>query len=136
MLAGGFLGRLCLSGDFATLRPEQRALVADAIALYRRVAPIIRRGRSHRHGPDVQAYRHAEGWQAVVRIGATGRQALVVAHTFAKSGRGPIPIPLPAGRWRIAETLREPAAGVTLTKTKLRWHPRADWAATVVLLTR
>jgi alpha-galactosidase len=136
LLAGGFLGRLCLSGDFATLRPEQRALVAEAIALYRRAVPVIRRGRSYRHGPDVQAYRHAEGWQAVVRVGASGRQALVVAHTFARSGKGPVAIPLPAGRWRIAAALRESAARVALTKGGLSWQACGDWAATVVLLTR
>ncbi|MCF7689156.1 MAG: alpha-galactosidase [Cephaloticoccus sp.] len=136
LLAGGFLGRLCLSGDFATLRPAQRALVAQAIALYKKSVPIIRRGRSYRHGPEVLAYRHAEGWQAVVRVGTTGKQALVVAHTFAKPGQTTVRVPLPTGKWKVADTLMEKSGGVTLAQGKLRWQPKGEWAAAVVLLTR
>jgi len=135
-LAGGLLGRLCLSGDFATLRPDQRALVAQAIALYKKAAPIIRRGRSYRHGPEVQAYRHAQGWQAVVRVGSTGRRALVVAHTFAKPGRTTVRVPLPTGKWKLADMLVEKAGGVSLAKGELHWQPKGEWAAVVVLLTR
>lgn len=136
LLAGGFLGRLCLSGDFATLRPEQRTLVAAAIALYERAAPVIRHGRSYRHGPDVLAYRHAEGWQAVVRVGATGRQALVVAHTFAKPGATTIKVPLPKARWRVTGSLAERSSTLKLATGELRWRPRGEWAAAVVLLER
>ncbi len=136
LLAGGFLGRLCLSGDFATLRPKQREIVDQAITLYERVAPIIRRGRSYRHGPDVQSYRHAEGWQAVVRVGTAGRKALVVAHTFAKPGQTVLHIPLPSGKWKISDTLVEKTGGVTLAKGEFRWQPKGEWAAVVVLLTR
>ncbi|MFI5355976.1 MAG: glycoside hydrolase family 36 protein [Opitutales bacterium] len=141
LLAGGFLGRLCLSGDFATLRPEQRQLVDRAIALYRRAVPVIKRGRSSRHGPEVMAYRHAEGWQAVVRVGATGRQALVVAHSFARCGRGVRRIPLPPGKWRMVAALLEepghpPICEATLTPGELRWRPPGEWSAAVLLLTR
>lgn len=136
LLAGGFLGRLCLSGDFATLRPKQRALVTQAIALYKRAAPIIRRGRSYRHGPEVQSYRHAAGWQAVVRVGSTGRQALVVAHTFAKPRQTALRIPLPSGKWKLADSLQEKSGDVTVVKGELRWIPHGEWAATVILLTR
>ncbi len=75
LLTGGFLGRLCLSGDFPTLRPAQRALVDRAIALYAQASAVIRHGRSHRYGPEVKNYRHADGWQAVLRIGADARRA-------------------------------------------------------------
>jgi alpha-galactosidase len=136
LLAGGFLGRLCLSGDFATLRPEQRELVVQAIALYKKAAPIIRRGCSTRHGPAVQSYRHAEGWQAVVRVGHTGKQALVVTHTFAKLGRTTLRIPIPKGKWKITETLMEKSGDVALVKGELHWQPKGEWGATVVLLTR
>jgi alpha-galactosidase len=136
LLAGGFLGRLCLSGDFATLRPEQRALVAAAIALYGRAAPVIRHGRSYRHGPDVPAYRHAEGWQVVVRVGATGKQALVVAHTFAKPGVALIKVPLPKGKWRVAGALAEQASTLKLATGELHWRPQGEWAAAVGLLER
>lgn len=136
LLAGGFLGRLCISGDFATLRPKQRELLDQAIALYKRVAPIISRGQSRRFGPEVQSYRHAEGWQAVVRVGSTGKQALIVAHTFAKPGQTTLSIPLPTGKWKVADTLLEKSGGVSLAKGELQWQPKGQWAAAVVLLTR
>jgi alpha-galactosidase len=136
LLAGGFLGRLCLSGDFATLRPEQRAFVAAAIALYGRATPVIRHGRSYRHGPNVPAYRHAEGWQAVVRVGVTGKQALVVAHTFAKPGAATIKVPLPKGRWCVAGSLAERSSTLKLATGELCWQPKGEWAAAAVLLER
>jgi len=136
LLAGGFLGRLCLSGDFATLRPDQRALVAEAIALYERAVPIIRAGRSYRYGPEVCAYRHAEGWQAVVRVGETGKQALVVAHTFAKPGVATIKVPLPKGKWLLVGSLAEKSSALKLTAGELRWKPKGEWAAAVALLER
>jgi len=136
LLAAGFLGRLCLSGDFPTLRPEQRALVDRALALYAQAVPVIRRGRSRRYGPEVLAYRHPQGWQAVVRVGATGRQALVVGHVFARPGATTIRVPLPPGRWRVANELHTDRRGVVLTAGELRWRPAGEWSACVVLLRR
>ncbi len=136
LLAGGFLGRLCLSGDFPTLRPEQRALVDRAIALYALAAPAIRRGRSHRYGPEVAAYRHAQGWQAVVRVGADGKKLLMVGHAFENHGVKTIRLPLPPGRWRVVGELHTDRRGVTLAKGELRWQPAGEWSASVVLLTR
>jgi len=136
LLAGGFLGRLCLSGDFPTLKPAQRALVDRAIALYAQAAPVIRSGTSRRYGPDVMAYRHAKGWQVVVRRGAGGRKLLVVGHTFEKPGVKIIRVPLPPGKWRVAGELHTDRSGVKLAKGELRWTPAGEWSANVVLLTR
>ena len=136
LLAGGFLGRLCLSGDFPTLKPEQRVLVDRAIALYGQAASVIRSGRSRRYGPDVAAYRHAQGWQVVVRTGTDGKNLLVVGHTFEKPGVKTIRVPLPPGKWRVAGELHTDRSGVKLAKGELRWTPAGEWAANVVLLTR
>lgn len=136
LLTAGFLGRLCLSGDFVTLRPDQRRLVDRAIALYAEAAPVIRRGRSVRHGPEVKVYRHAEGWQAVVRVGATGRQALVVSHAFGRPGVKTVRVPLPPGKWRVAGELHSDRKGATLAKGELRWTPAGEWSGAVVLLKR
>ena len=134
LLTGGFLGRLCLSGDFPTLRPTQRALVDRAIALYAEAVPVIRRGRSRRHGPEVTTYRHARGWQAVVRSGADGKQVLVVGHTFARPGVKTIRVPLPPGRWRVAGELHADRQGVKIVQGELRWQPVGEWAGCAVLL--
>ncbi len=136
LLAGGFLGRLCLSGDFPTLQPGQRALVDRAIRLYAEAAPVIRRGRSRRHGPEVLAYRHAQGWQAMVRTSSDGRTALVVAHVFANPGARTLRIPLPAGRWRVTNELHADRRGATVARDGLRWVVPGEWSAIVVLLRR
>ncbi|MEO6874835.1 MAG: glycoside hydrolase family 36 protein [Opitutaceae bacterium] len=136
LLAGGFLGRLCLSGHFPTLRKEQRVLVDRAIALYAQAASVIRHGRSRRYGPEVAAYRHAKGWQVVVRAGADGKKLLVVGHAFEKPGVKSIRVPLPPGKWRVMGEIHTDRTGVKLTKGELRWTPAGDWSANVVLLSR
>lgn len=136
LLTGGFLGRLCLSGDFPTLRPAQRALVDRAIALYAEAVPVIRAGRSHRFGPEVRNYRHADGWQAVLRVGAGARRALCVAHTFAQPGVKTIRIPLPPGRWRIAGELAEKAGEARINGRDLVWRPAGEWCGCAVVLQR
>lgn len=136
LLAGGFLGRLCLSGDFPTLRPEQRALVDRAIALYAQAAPIIRRGRSQRHGPDVPAYRHATGWQAIVRTSHDGKKLVVVAHTFAKPAVKTLRLPLPPGQWRMTGDLQADRSRLELKSGTLHWHPAGEWSACVAFLRR
>lgn len=134
LLAGGFLGRLCLSGKFVELKPAQRAIVDRAIALYADAAPTIRSGRSRRHGPDVMAYRHAQGWQAIVRTSADEKQLLVVAHTFEKPGAKTIRLPLPKGAWRITGELHSDKKGATLKAGELHWTPAGEWHATAILL--
>ena len=136
VLASGFLGRLCLSGDFTTLRPEQRRLADRAIALYQRSAGAIKAGRSYRHGPAVKTYRRAEGWQAVVRVGVDGREALVVAHTFAKPSLATLRIPLPKGRWRVADEFPAARSVVKLAAGELRWKHPGAWSGAVILLRR
>ena len=117
-------------------RAATAKVVDRAIALYAQAVPVIRNGRSRRYGPDVAAYRHAQGWQVVVRVGAGGRQLLVVGHAFAKIGVKTIRVPLPPGRWRVAEELHTDRRGLTLTRGELRWQPAGEWSANVVLLAR
>lgn len=136
VLASGFLGRLCLSGDYLTLRPEQHDLTARAIALYRLAAPAIARGRTWRYGPAVPAYRHARGWQAVVRVAADGRTAVVVAHTFAEPKTRELRVRLPAGKWKIAGELTESNRGAQIAAGEWRWRPGGEWAGCVTVLRR
>lgn len=81
VLAGTFLGRMCLSGDVDRLSEQQWRLVEDSIAFYRKCAAVIRDGITFRFGPEVRSYAHPEGYQIVVR--AAGGQAMAVIHTFA-----------------------------------------------------
>lgn len=93
-LTAGLLGRLCLSGEVLDLSAEQWKVVERCVAFYRRVAPVIARGRSRRYGPELAEWRHPKGWQALVRVNADA--ALVVVHTFAEAP-GTVRVPVPEG---------------------------------------
>ena len=85
VLAGTFLGRMCLSGDVDNLSDGQWEIVDGSIAFYRKCAGIIRDGITYRYGPDVHSYAHPEGYQVIVRI--AGDKAMAVVHTFGNSGQ-------------------------------------------------
>src|SRR5207237_9272787 len=56
-LAATFLGRMCLSGEYDALSPDQHAIVARATRLYRQAAPLIRHGtRSEEHTSELQSH--------------------------------------------------------------------------------
>ncbi len=132
-LAATFLGRMCLSGEVDRLSDGQWARVGDAMALYRRAAPILRDGTSRTAGSVGDSWRHPSGWQAVVRTAADGRSALVVCHAFADFPAGPLRVPLP-GRWTVDATF---GTGDTPTfPGGLAWTPPAPFTAVVVLLRR
>jgi alpha-galactosidase len=109
-LATSFLGRMCLSGDLAELKPTQWKLAQQAMNLYRKVWPIIKEGKSFRLGTatELGSYRHPEGWQAVVRIEKDQKRILVVVHSFAKPGVKEVKINLEeiTGKrgWKMEET--------------------------------
>jgi len=104
-LSAGFLGRLCLSGNVAALEPDHWAIVEEGMRLYREIWPIIRNGSSRRFGQEKQHSQHLRGWQAVRRISADARQALIVWHTFESSANLTVDVPLPTGAWKITGQL-------------------------------
>lgn len=134
-LASGLLGRFCLSGDILDLDATQDRLLRRALALYRASESVIARGVSRRHGPPVAAYRHARGWQVVVRASAAGDELLVVAHRFAGAEAGPVEAPLPPGAWRAAETLDDEAPAPLVTENRIRLS-LAEWGGQALRLVR
>ena len=104
-LAAGLLGRFCLSGDILEMSAEQARLLRRALALHRAAEEVIARGTSRRQGPPPVSYRHARGWQAVVRVSLDKEQLLVVAHRFGGAASDEIEVTLPPGSWRVAEVL-------------------------------
>jgi alpha-galactosidase len=108
LLTSTFLGRMCLSGDILELSDAQWRLALDAQHLYARVAHLIQRGRSRRFGPTVASYRHPRGWQAVLRVSADGREALVAAHSFGADVPASVDIPLEDSAWAIEGSFAGP----------------------------
>lgn len=95
-VANTFLGRMCLSGDVTNLTDEQWRVIDEGIAFYKEIAPIIKKGYTHRFGPYITSERHLKGWQGVVRAGENG-EAFVLIHTFRGKLPERIEIPLPGG---------------------------------------
>lgn len=130
-LAAGFLGRLCLSGEVHDLSKSQWDTTLRAIKLYESVVPIIRDGVSRTQGEVGASWRHAHGWQAVVR--AQGNRALVVAHTF-EHHKGDVTVKLPAGNWKIAESMHTLTAAPTVAGGALKLAGMGEFNGAVVVL--
>lgn len=122
-LAAGFLGRLCLSGEIDLLSAEQWALMQSAIRFYDLVAPIIKNGKSRLYQQIGPAWRHPQGAQALLRVSASGDQALAVVHTFAAPLPDEIVLTLPGGNWQISDTFPTITASVDMTANLLRIKP-------------
>jgi len=103
-LASGFLGRFCLSGDVLTLSDRQNELLDQAIGLYHQISSIIKAGRTHIDNHRGLSWREPAGHQIVRRASMDGNELLVVAHTFANFGGGPVRVQLESG-WEIKGSL-------------------------------
>ncbi len=104
-LAAGFLGRLCLSGEIATLPEASWRQVVAQLEFYDRVKHLIADGQSRLHLALGKSWRHPRGWQAVVRTARPAAdEALVVVHAFGSTTGTTFTVPLPEGEWRIVET--------------------------------
>lgn len=130
-LAGGFLGRLCLSGEIHDLSPAQWATTLRAVKMYDSIAPIIRDGRSRRQGETSASWRRARGWQAVVRT--SGNRSLIVAHTF-EGHSGDVKVKLPAGDWKIADSLHTLSAPPTVAGGALILAGMGEFHGAVVVM--
>lgn len=136
-LAAGFLGRLCLSGDYTQLNAEQHARVQEAVEFYAEVAPVIKSGISYRHGMEPTSYRYPTGWQAVMRVSTSGRQALAVIHNFARPFPGHVSIPLPTGKgWKINASFHSQKQAPVIKAGHLTIPLEGEWRGLVVELVR
>ncbi len=133
-LAATFLGRMCLSGDVAGLSPDRWRVALAAQGLYGRVATIIKHGVSRLHRDLGESWRHPRGWQALLRLGADAREALVVVHAFGDAP-GHISVPLPPGAWRVAEVFAETSAKPVESRKGVLVIPVAgDFSSSVIHL--
>ena len=96
-LTAAMLGVMCLSGEIYDLDEAQQAQVDLGTAFYKKVAHIIRDGRSRIWREGVGSYRHLDGWQAVLRTADSGKEALLVVHAFENEGTARIEVPVPEG---------------------------------------
>lgn len=136
LLAGGFLGRLCLSGEIFDLSEEQWALVLEAVRFYQKAAPVIKQGASRLFQPMGASWQHPQGAQALLRVAKDQRQALVVYHSFAEPLPEEISVPLPAGDWQLAECFPASSPAPEISGESLRIRPAHPFDAQAFLLRR
>lgn len=133
-IANTFLGRMCISGDVTELNTQQWGLIDAGIAFYKKIAGIIKYGKSFRFGPDINSVRNPEGWQGLVRVGEE-RDAYVVFHTFAGELPEMIQIPLPDNSgWELADLYSDTPVEVTLKEQTLYYRPAENFKAVAILL--
>lgn len=129
-LACGFYGRLCLSGHIDTLSAGQKAFVKRAVALYRKCAPTIARGRSYFIG-KTPLQRNLTGYKGSVRIADDGRTAVIVVHCFDDRHDR---ISIDVRGMQPLDTLLCDGAAVEVTETGIRLTGMRKQTAAVVYL--
>ncbi|MCR4657582.1 MAG: alpha-galactosidase, partial [Lachnospiraceae bacterium] len=72
------------------------------IAFYRKLVPVIKKGKTVFHGPKVCSYRHPKGWQGIFRESGDQTKAFLLLHGFYDATGEEIKIPVP-DRYRIAD---------------------------------
>lgn len=120
LLAGGFLGRLCLSGEILDLSDAQWDMVLEAIRFYRKAVPVIRQGASRLFRQIGASWQHPQGAQAVLRVSKDRRQVLVVFHSFDTPLPSELGVTLPAGHWCLTETFPASSPAPEIRSNTLR----------------
>lgn len=135
-IANTFLGRMCLSGDVTMLSKEQWDIVDKGIVFYKKIAPIIRDGRTYRFGTEITSYRHPKGWQGILRV-QENKDAYALFHMFGGSLDANCIIEIPKEySFKIEEIYSDSEVEVTLKDNKLVYMPTENDKAVAVYLKR
>ena len=131
-LAATFLGRMCLSGDVAALAPAAWAMVREAVALYREVAPVIRDGTFRCIRSEVIAHGNPTGNQ-IVTVHSPGHQRLLVVWPRFAGGPGRMELRLPqGGEWQQVREFGGPRSPGESTTGSVAWTA-PEWTGGVMV---
>ncbi len=136
LLTGGFLGRLCLSGEIPGLNEAQWALVQRAIQFYGQIAPIIASGTSRVFQKINSSWQHLQGAQAVLRVAEDGKSALVVTHSFGVPMPEEIRFTLPGENWQVAGCFPSPTSVLQCEGNFITYRPSVEWEGLAINLKR
>lgn len=133
-VASTFLGRMCLSGDVTNLSEEQWDVIERGIAFYRKIAPVIKHGKTYHLSSQIERIRHPEGWQGIVRVGSEG-DAYALIHIFGGEYPQEIELELPQGTPQdIKEIYSDTEETVRIENGRLYYRPSENWKAVAVYL--
>lgn len=80
-MSAAMIGRMCVSGDAGKLNPEQLAVTAKAVELYKKLAPVVDNGISRVEQHISEIWGDPSGYQLFTRY--NDDQLFLVIHTFA-----------------------------------------------------
>lgn len=129
IIAGGFLGRLCWSGDFPNLSNNQLEDVFAAENFYSEVSDIIKKGNSYIYRTDKCSFSNPTGTQCVIRYSEDRNRALLITHSF--KNKKELQITIPTG-YKIEKSLYKSWAH--LEGDELTLSPTEDFQGNVYLL--
>ncbi|RKD30426.1 glycoside hydrolase family 36 protein [Lacrimispora algidixylanolytica] len=136
-IAATFLGRMCLSGDVTRLRMDQWNIIEKGMEFYKKISPVIKKGQSHRFGPEVSSIRHPEGWQAILRVGEDGDNAYITIHIFDGTLPEIIEVSLPKDcPCYIEDVFSDSKAEIVIEKGILKYRPMENKKAVALYLVR
>ena len=132
-VANTFLGRMCISGEVLSLSEEQWEIIDRGIAFYKKLAPIIKEGKTAFYGPKITAYRHPGGWQGIFRERRDRSAAFLLLHGFHEAAGEEISIPIP-DHYRIADIYSYEEESVLLENGMLNYTFDEDMKALCLYL--
>ncbi len=133
-IANTFLGRMCLSGDVLELSDGQWKIIEEGIAFYRKIAPIIKKGRTYRFGTEIVSYRNPKGWQGILREG-NNAEAYALFHSFYDHHEEWMEIPLPENtKYKIDSIYSDTEVSVRLEGSRLLCRNVDEMKAVAVYL--
>ena len=134
-VANTFLGRMCISGDVTQLSDAQWEVLDRGIAFYKKIAPVIRSGISCLDGRISKSWRHAEGYQTLLREGEDAAYAVI--HTF----EGALPEKIrvrfkQSAVYEIADSYSDNAVRAWVEDGCLIYEPEENWKAAAFYLVK
>jgi alpha-galactosidase len=135
LLTGGFLGRLCISGEISELNEEQWALVKEAVQFYGQIAPVIARGKSRIYQATNPSWQHLQGAQGVLRVSEDRHSALLILHSFGSPLPTELDIPLGDG-WQTASCFPQDEKAPEIVDGHIHYRPTREWEGQSIYLTR
>lgn len=136
-LANAFLGRMCISGPIYALSADQRHIVQQATALYRKVHHIVKEGRTRIYRSPIGSSLFATGWQVVVRQTKDLKEALVVCHRFAEESKEGVEIADESFEgYRLKDAFGSQDAHVCIEQSRMRIYIPHAYSAKVFYFTQ
>ena len=130
-----FLGRMCISGDVWRLSKDQWDVVEKGIDFYKKIAHIIKYGKTYFYGSEIKSYRHPKGWQGIFRESIDENSAFITLHGFEDVEGKSVEMKIKNG-YRIESIYSDSPTEIMLNKDTLSYKFETNKKAVAVYLVK